>query len=287
MIYGIHTHRHVGDNTILTGAVRNVRAAHPDIMFAIPDGYGELYIGNGDFALRYPDKELGRVTYGTLDEERRAANGNLVEGFTRSLCAALNIPPVPIVTRTPVFTLSEDERGRAERWRGKWLINATFQSCGWSKGYPYWQTVADLLRRDGFELVQIGGNESRDISCDLEGVRDMRGRTSLRELVVMLAGCAGVITPPSCSANIAAAFGTRAVVVVGGRELPQLSDYPNQSHVVGHCAECGWGDGVACVSLHLQGSRSCAWTQTIDGIEWCDCMANIEPSCIVAAVERI
>ena len=286
MIYALETHRHVGDHVLLTGAVRNVRAAHPEMLFSVPEGYGEIFANNPDYTLIYADAELSRITYGTVEEERRAANGNLVEGFTRSLCAALDIPPVPITTKTPVICLTAEEWAQSRKWNGKWLINATFQTCGWSKGYPWWREVADTLRQDGFQLVQIGGNEARDISCNL-GVEDMRGKTSLRDLCAMCAGCDGIITPPSCSQNIGAAFGTRTVCVVGGRELPELSGYGNTAYIANPSPACGWGEGRRCVSLRLVGGRACLHHAPIDGIEWCDCMTGIDPMQIVRAVEAM
>lgn len=284
MIYGIYTHRHVGDHVLLTGAVRNVCAARPDVKFCVAEGYGEIFANNPDFTLILPDHELPHIGYGSLDEERRAANGNLIEGFTKSLCAAMGIEQVPIVTKTPVIRLTKGEQERARKWRGKWLINATFQTCGVSKGYPWWREVADALAADGYRLVQIGGNEARDISCNL-GVEDMRGKTSLRELCVMCAGCDGIITPPSCSENIGAAFGRRMVVVVGGRELPALSGYDRTTYIEGSCKECGWGGATRCVSLRYTGGRPCTCHDTIDGIEWSRCMVGIDPTRIIQAVE--
>lgn len=283
MIYELETHKHIGDHVILTGAVRNVRAVYPDIKFSISTDYAEIFENNRDFVID-TGVRLPRITYGTLYEEQRALNGNLVEGFTKSLCKAIGVEEVKPVTKTPYIVLTDEEKERAKKWNGKWLVNATFQTCGVSKGYPWWEFVISTLNSSGLQLVQIGGNESRDISCNLDGVLDMRGKTSIRDLITMIYGCEGIITPPSCSMNIGAAFGKKMVVIVGGRELPQLSGYENVTYIEGHCDKCGWGNDARCVSLRFYGSRACNYFGTIDGLQWCDCMINVEPHDITDAV---
>lgn len=287
--YTFYTWRHLGDHVILTGAVYNVKNAHPEIMLTETTAFQEVWQNNGDVR-RYDDggffREIGRVDYGTLKEEKAGANGNVVEGFTKSLCRLLNIEPVPIATRQPHLVLSASELEEAEKWRGKVLINANCQKGTLSKGYPYWQRVVDLLKND-YQLVQIGGNLKDDLSLDLSGVEDMRGKTSIRNLVAMAYGCDLVISPPSSITNIAGAFGKRQIVLNASREADIMTDYPNTVHISHVCKACGYGVENGCVSLGMTGSRQCGWRTENNGRLWCKCQMEIKPQDIAKAVNNM
>ncbi|MBO4513843.1 MAG: hypothetical protein J5746_13880 [Victivallales bacterium] len=285
-----HTHSHLGDAVICTGAVRNVRAAHPEIPFVKPLQYAEVWNGNpdaldidrGGFFLREIE---GRLDYGPVSDERTGANGNCVEGFTQTLCRLLNLDPAPIVTRTPVLYVSDEEAAWARQFEDAILLNANCQTCTISKGYPHWQKVVDRLK--GLRIIQIGGNCPKDISPDLRGVEDLRGKTSTRQLIALASSCRAVISPPSSITNIAAAFQKPQVVVNASREADALTDYPGTLHVSHVCKCCGWGVVNGCVSLGLTGGRTCAHRVARDGREFCQCQAETRPEAIVRAVYNV
>ena len=284
--YKFATHPHIGDNVICTGAVRNVMAARSDIVFVRPTECAELWAHNADVVDEAPIvRELGRVSYGSLTQERHCMNGNVVEAFTRSLCLLMGIDPVPIVTRTPCLYLDEAEITTTERWSGKLLLNANCQRCSRSKGYPHWQTVVDALKAD-IEIVQIGGNEARDLSPDLSGVTDMRGKTSTRGLIMAAYGCTAILSPPSAISNIGAAFHKPQIIVNAAREPDGLLDYPNAVHV-SHAAKCGWGVTSGCISCTFGGSRPCNSSVHDAHGQWAQCQWETEPNKIIDAVRTM
>jgi hypothetical protein len=126
-------------------------------------------------------------------------------------------------------------------------------------------------------LIQIGGNEDRDLSINLDGVEDRRGKTSIRQLMAMVYGCRGLISPPSCSTNIAGAFDKRQIVVNAGREPDELSNYENAKHI--SCiGKCGWGISTGCIFLRAgEGNRQCRDYTEIDGRLYCACQMSIKP----------
>ena len=282
-IYGIHTHAHIGDNVILTGAVRNVKAAYPNIRFSVPESFPELWVGNPDVENVAPTSFPEKVRYG-IRFEKRGEKGNMVEGLTSSLCDSLHLERCKCVTRTPVLFLTEEEKERSREWNGRWLLNANCQTTSRSKGYPNWQKVVDSL--DGLDIYQIGGNDSRDISLDLRGVTDWRGKSSLRELIIMSYGCEGIISPPSAISNIGAAFGKRQVIVNGSREPDILTDYPNAVHVSRKCKVCGYGVDTGCMARRLNGLGSNDCRHPGMSGRWCICMEELQPEEIVEAVRR-
>lgn len=288
-VYGVRSHKHLGDSAIAAGAVHNVKAARPDLLFKYVGWAPELWKHNPDVVEDSvpADTVLPRVDYGPVEEERRASFGNIVEGFTRSLCRILGIPVVPLTTVVPFAVLTEEEKERGEKWRGCILLNANGQTCSFSKVYPWWQAVVDELRKD-FRIVQVGSLERRNISPSLRGVEDWRGKSeNVREYMAMVWGSAGVVSPPSGIVNIAAAFGKPGVVVCGARELPALSAYPNMEHVSLFYGPCGSGADWACVSLTEDGKRPCRDVVEIGGRHYAGCMASVAPERIVEAARRL
>ena len=282
MIYGIYTHKHVGDSVILAGAVHNVKTARPDFEFNYDGWAKDIWLHNPDVTDKTPDTILPMVHYGPWREERFAANGNLVEGFTRMLCDHLGIPLVPMATRTPYAVLTDEEIEASREWNGVWLLNANSQKSTVSKAYPYWQDVVDGLKGK-IQLVQVGSDEARNVSTDLDGVIDYRGKSQdLRHYMSMIYGCDGILSPPSGIINIGAAFGKRAVVVTGARELARLSDYPNMDFLTTTC--CGYGIHEACIALKWGGVRRCSKPVERKGRLFSACMEMIEPQRIINAV---
>jgi ADP-heptose:LPS heptosyltransferase len=110
-----------------------------------------------------------------------------------------------------------------------------------------YQRVVDACR-GRIRFVQVGA------ACDdhpsLAGVVDLRGRTTLRDLVQLVYHSSGVLTPVSLLMHLAAAVETKdgsgarpCVVVAGGREPPQWEAYPYHQfiHTVGTLPCCAKG----------------------------------------------
>ena len=282
------THRHIGDNVICTGVIHNVKMAHPEIRFRKPDYHYTLWDQNPDVEENIEDCEnLGRIGYGAFKDERVGRNGDMITAFTKNLCEKMRIPPVPILWNGSYFVLSEEEKARSVAWNGRWLLNAGCQTCSVSKCYPHWQKVVDLLR--GLDIWQIGGNEHRDLTLDLKGVTDYRGKSTIRDMVVMAYGCRGVISPPSSMMNIASAFHKPQVIVNGSREPDSASNFENVHHVSHKCSACGWGKDNGCIKFHVGGEsqRSCSHVVHLMGRDWCQCMAEIPPEDIADAVRMM
>lgn len=284
--YRFYTHPHLGDNVILTGAVHNLKMARPDLQFALPDSsYLEVYENNTDFT-KDPvfTRDIGKLVYGNLEAEKAALHGNVVEGFTLCLCSMLNIQPVPIITRKPVLILSEEEKEYSRQFADALVLNANCQTCTISKGYPHWQKVVDALKQD-YRIIQVGGNCPKDLSLDLEGVEDWRGKTNIRQLIAMIYGSRGVVSAPSSFTNIAGAFDKPQIVLNAGREADRLTDYENAMHI-SHKAQCGWGIENGCVSLRTTGKRTCTDVILKDGRTWCKCQWETRPETIIEAVKN-
>lgn len=116
----------------------------------------------------------------------------------------------------------------------------------WS--HERWQAVVDRLR-DRFLLVQVGS--AQHFHPRLDGALDLRGSTSLRQLIHLVHHAEGVLCPVTCLMHLAAAVprpegrdGVRpCVVVAGGREPAHWEAYPGHRFLqtVGllRCCESG------------------------------------------------
>jgi len=112
-----------------------------------------------------------------------------------------------------------------------------------------WQAVVDRYRGK-ILFVQVG--EKHHYHPALKGVLDLRGQTSLRELIRLVYHAQGVLSPVTLVMHLAAAVESKpggppnrpCVVVAGGREPPNWEAYPTHQfiHTIGMlpcCAEGG------------------------------------------------
>ena len=97
------------------------------------------------------------------------------------------------------------------------------------------QTVVDQLARN-FDFVQVGS----PTDPLLNGVLDLRGRTTARETAAVLAASRVFIGLATGLVHLARAVECRSVIVYGGREDPTKSGYgANENlHWEGACAPC-------------------------------------------------
>lgn len=88
-------------------------------------------------------------------------------------------------------------------------------------GFERFQEV--LRRTPRIHWVQIGSAKDPLLA----GARDLRGRTTLRELFCLIAGAQGVLSGEGLPNHVAAAFGIPSVVVFTGFSHAELATYPN------------------------------------------------------------
>jgi hypothetical protein len=111
-----------------------------------------------------------------------------------------------------------------------------------------WQAVVDHFR-DRILFVQVGN--AKDYHPRLNGVLDLRGWTSLRQLIRLVYRAQGILSPVTCLMHLAAAVPAPpgrptlrpCVVVAGGREPAHWEAYPGHQflHNVGALPCCAQG----------------------------------------------
>lgn len=111
-----------------------------------------------------------------------------------------------------------------------------------------YQQVVDHFR-GRLQFVQVG--EASHHHPPLDGVIDLRGRTSIRQLVRLMHHAQGAVSPVSFLMHLAAAVETApgypnsrpCIVIAGGREPPHFTAYPHHQflHTVGMLPCCDQG----------------------------------------------
>ena len=128
-----------------------------------------------------------------------------------------------------------------------------------------WVQVAKALAKTG-SVVLVGAPEHvrrQPESARLTGCQalDLRGRTSLAELVALLQRCSLHIAADTGSAHIAAALGRPVVGIYGPTPVWRVAPYGQTELVASHQGLCG----VGCPSFCLRGRR-CLRAVTADEV---------------------
>jgi ADP-heptose:LPS heptosyltransferase len=158
-----------------------------------------------------------------------------------------------------------------------------------------WQAVVDYFQ-EKILFVQIG--EGADYHPRLNHVLDLRGQTSLRDLVQLVHHAQGVLCPVTQLMHLAAAVESQlsappnrpCVVVAGGREPPSWEAYPTHQfiHTVGALACCATGGCWRARSVPLgdgddKDEERHLCVDVADGLP--RCMAMITPQQVCERIE--
>ena len=159
-----------------------------------------------------------------------------------------------------------------------------------------WQAVVDHFR-GRILFVQVG--EIGHYHPVLDGVIDLRGKTSLRDLIRLIYHAQGVLCPVTLLMHLAAAVEAKpeapahraCVVVAGGREPPHWERYPQHQfiHTVGALPCCARGGCWRSRTVPLgdgdeKDQPDCLCVDVVNGLP--RCMDMIRPAEVIDRVER-
>ncbi len=242
-----------GDIVMLTAAVRDLHRSHPGKFTTdVRTSCAALWENNPHLTpLRDGDAEAARFgcperieCQYPLIHQSNSGPWHFIHGFTQHLAAQLGVEIRPGDFKGDIH-LAEKER----RWISQvqeitrepvpfWIVGAggkfDFTAKWWE--HARYQQVVDHFR-GRILFVQVG--EKGHHHPPLRGVLDLRGRTSLRQLVRLVHHAQGVLCPVTLLMHLAAAVPVRAdmpknrpcVVVAGGREPAQWEAYPHHQYL--------------------------------------------------------
>jgi ADP-heptose:LPS heptosyltransferase len=164
-----------------------------------------------------------------------------------------------------------------KKWQQRWrsslrpivVVNRSTRLWTPNKDWPdpYWHRLLDRLCLTG-SVVEIGEPGSSASQPQHPRYLDLRGQTSLPELVAVIASADIHVGPVSGPVHIAAAFNIPAVVIYGGYEDPICSAYPGN------------------INLYTKLRCSPCWLRTPCPYDK-ECLRRIEPATVVQAVEKL
>src|SRR5262249_42768919 len=173
-----------------------------------------------------------------------AARSKLMQFF--AFADALGLPPVPVEFGIAPDPIAEREAAALTAGLDGPIVAACVgSSCPSRRWFPA-ETAAVLraLRaRHGASAVLLGTAADSDFAletiraCD-GGVRDLVGRTSLRQLVALLARARIAFGPDSGALHLAAAVGTPAVSLWGATSAGRSTPYGSEGLAIGGQAPC-------------------------------------------------
>jgi ADP-heptose:LPS heptosyltransferase len=243
---------------MLTAAVEALHVQHPgryvtDVRTPCPDLWKAnpfiTPLEDADPAVQHIDCEY------PLIHQSNELPYHFIHGYVQYLAGRLNTPLSPVAFRgnihlhpsecQPPPLLAES----VPDGQPFWIICAggkyDFTIKWWHR--RRWQEVVDHYQ-GRVTFVQVG--EQGHYHPPLRGVIDMRGRTSLRDLIRLVYHAAGILCPVTLLMHLAAAVPCRpgkklrpCVVVAGGREPAHWEAYPGHQflHTIGSLLCCAAG----------------------------------------------
>jgi ADP-heptose:LPS heptosyltransferase len=248
-----------GDIVMLTAAVRDLHKCYPGrFLTDVRTGSAELWDNNPYLTpLREDDPEVKRLRCGyPLIHSSNQRPLHFLHGFINDLNDQLDLA-IQLSRCAGDIHLSDAERTAppmVERVISRavpyWVVVAGGKFDYTIKWWHFrrWQAVVDHFRSRVL-FVQVG--ENHHYHPALNGVLDLRNKTTLRDLIRLVYHAQGVICPVTLHMHLAAAIETKpggppsrpCVVVAGGREPPHWEAYPTHQfiHTVGllHCCATG------------------------------------------------
>jgi ADP-heptose:LPS heptosyltransferase len=283
-ILGLMTNKHIGDAVILTAAAENYAAEHPDTRFRYYGEYPEVFQGNPLFIQNEEPKKIVGVTYSPYSQ-RSGNGGTCVEAFSRNLFGAMGhvAPPKLRTNRPSLYPTSAEIENAKVFFSGTILINAGWQECSQTKAWPHWGELVHLMPEETF--VQIGAIGGRNFSIDVPGVVDMRGKTSLRQMIAAAAVCKAIVSPASAIVHMGAAFGRPTVCIIGAREAAKLTEYRNLVHMKNCCPNGIFTANRACMKFRIgdDDPRKCFHNTGV----FPDCMAAITAEEVASKLKEV
>jgi ADP-heptose:LPS heptosyltransferase len=248
-----------GDIVMLTAAVRDLHACHPgEFLTDVRTSCPALW-ENNPYLTPLSEDEPGVQVIDCeypLIHESNTAPYHFLHGFMAFLNDRLGLRIRPTAFKGDIH-ISERERSwfsQVEEAQGRcapfWLMVSGGKYDYTIKWWDHrrYQAVVDHFR-GRIDFVRVG--ESHHYHPPLEGVIDLSGQTTLRQLVRLVHHAQGVLSPVSLLMHLAAAVEVKpgmplnrpCVVVAGGREPPHFTAYPHHQfiHTVGALRCCDNG----------------------------------------------
>lgn len=217
--------RAAGDILVLTAAVRDIYKAYSDrFEIGVETPFMELWNDN-PYIIKLKDKRLGAgvysLSYGDSIKKAGTEPIHFLQSFHEDFRKKTGLE-VPLTDAKPDIYLSEEEKSKKVIDGRYWVVLSGGKSDFTTKHPRFFdvQDTVDTLGQLGIKSVQVGAAGGRPASMHrtLKNAIDLRGKTSLRELLSLIYHADGVLCTITFAMHAAAALERPCVVMAGGRE---------------------------------------------------------------------
>jgi ADP-heptose:LPS heptosyltransferase len=220
-----------GDILMVTALTRDIKRAYPDIELAVNTPSKELWRHNpyvGELPNAVGAKTI-HLDYRAGLKRQKEETVHFLSWMHRDFEKKTGLH-VPVTEPKPDVHLIAEELIPPIQGR-YWVLFAGGKSDApikvWSRQY-YQQVVDELIRR-GIRCVQVGKAEKGHWHHSLNNVLDLRGKTSLRDVMKIVNAADGVICGITMGMHMAAALERPCVCIAGGREAWWWEAYVNEN----------------------------------------------------------
>jgi len=266
---------------IAPAEVKAVRKLRPGIAIVLPNSFGSAL---DVWKCRIPVR-IGRagrwrswLLTAHLPEWPRGENAGVCHQLSYYLELADCLGPVQWGADFPTLRVDADRAEALGMSGDNWVVLAPGAAYGPAKQWPqdnFQQVAAWLLRRDLRVALVGGGKEqavAKAIADAVPGVLNLAGRTSMTELMAVLASARAAVANDSGAMHLAAALGTPGVAIFGSTDPIGTGPLGAPWHILAATAPCR-----PCFR------RTCPLT----GAEAYTCLAEITPDDVTSTLAKI
>lgn len=228
-----------GDFIVMTAAIRDlalcypgrykihVNVLQPDVLVANPH-IAPMHTVNRPKTL---DLGYDKGKYSVHSSNQNRAH--FMWGFVGELNEKLKLA-VRLTDFRPALYLTEEEKNKRPIEGPYWVFvsgGKTDYTAKWWEHARWVEVVRRMAPR--VKMVQVGGTgNGSHIHKPIDGVLDLVGKTSFRQLINLIYHSEGVMCIVTCLMHIAAAFNKPCVVISGGREPWWWEAYNEENRLV-------------------------------------------------------
>lgn len=217
--------RAAGDILVLTGVVRDIYKAYSDkFEIGVETPFTELW-NNNPYIIKLKNKREGagvyNLSYGEGIRKAGVEPIHFLKAFHEDFEKKSKLK-VPLTEPRPDIHLTEDEKAK-RMVDGRYWVVLSGGKVDFTTKHPRFfdiQDTVDVLTGMGIKCVQVGakGGKPASLHRTLDNAIDLRGQTSLRDLLSLIYNSDGVICTITFAMHAAAALEKPCVVLAGGRE---------------------------------------------------------------------
>lgn len=217
--------RAAGDILVMTAVVRDIYRAYSDIFdIGVETSFTELW-NNNPYIIKLKDKRLGAAVYNLSYGDGIQKAGREPIHFLRAFHDDFEKKSgmkLQLTEPRPDIHLTDEEKNKRLIDGRYWVVLSGGKSDFTTKHPRFFdiQDAVTILSGMGLKFVQVGaqGGKPASLHRTLDGAVDLRGKTSLRDLLSLIHNADGVICTITFAMHAAAALEKPCVVTAGGRE---------------------------------------------------------------------